>query len=97
MQPELAAFQRRFVQAIDGPVTGALAVYRNTVIHGAVEALRSNYPVVAQIVGDEKFEGLAVESPGSTLFKLAAAPTDALMATHPLMSDFDPIRTLGLR
>jgi len=61
LQPELAAFQRRFVQAIDGPVTGALAVYRNTVIHGAVEALRSNYPVVAQIVGEEMFEGIAVE------------------------------------
>lgn len=61
MQPDLTSFQRRFVRAIDGPVTGALAVYRNTVIHGAVEALRSNYPVVAQIVGDEMFEGVAVE------------------------------------
>ena len=61
MQPDLACFQRRFAQAIDGPVTGAIAVYRNTVIHGAVEALRSNYPVVAQIVGDELFEAMAVE------------------------------------
>ena len=26
-----------------------------------------------------------------------ATPTDALMATHPLMSDFDPLQTLGLR
>ena len=61
LQPDLACFQRRFVQAIDGPVTGAIAVYRNTVVHGAVEALRSNYPVVAQIVGDEMFEGIAIE------------------------------------
>jgi hypothetical protein len=61
LQPDLACFQRRCVQAIDGPVAGAMAVYRNTVIHGAVEALRSNYPVVAQIVGDEMFEGVAVE------------------------------------
>lgn len=61
MQPDLACFQRRFAQAIDGPVAGAIAVYRNTVLHGAVEALRSNYPVVAQIVGDEMFEGVAVE------------------------------------
>lgn len=61
MQPDLASFQRRFVRAIDGPATGALAVYRNTVIHGAVEALRSNYPVVAQIIGDEMFEGVVVE------------------------------------
>jgi hypothetical protein len=61
LQPDLACFQRRFARAIDGPVTGAMAVYRNTIIHGAVEALRSNYPVVAQIVGDEMFEGIAVE------------------------------------
>ena len=61
LQPDLASFQRRFVRAIDGPVTGAMAVYRNTVIHGAVEALKSNFPVVAQIVGDEMFEGIAVE------------------------------------
>lgn len=61
MQPDLATFQRRFVEAIDQPVTGPLAVYRNTVIHGAVEALGANYPVVAQIVGDEMFESVAVE------------------------------------
>ena len=61
LQPDLASFQRRFVRAIDSQATGALAVYRNTVIHGAVEALRSNYPVVAQIVGDEMLEGIAVE------------------------------------
>jgi hypothetical protein len=61
LQPDLASFQRRFVRAIDTPTTGALAVYRNTVIHGAVEALRSNYPVVAQVVGDEMFEGIAVD------------------------------------
>lgn len=61
MQPDLATFQRRFVEAIDQPVSGPLAVYRNTVIHGAVEALGANYPVVAQIVGDEMFDSIAVE------------------------------------
>jgi hypothetical protein len=59
--PDLATFQRRFAATIDQPVGGAMAVYRNTVIHGAVEALASNYPVVAQIVGEEMFEGIAVE------------------------------------
>ena len=59
--PDLIAFQRQFVAAIDAPATGAVAVYRNTVVHGAVEALRANYPVVEQIIGDEMFEGLAVE------------------------------------
>ena len=61
MLPDLIAFQRQFVAAIDRPATGPLAVYRNTVIHGAVEALRANYPVVEQIVGDEMFEAIAVE------------------------------------
>ncbi|HET7817072.1 MAG TPA: DNA-binding domain-containing protein [Sphingomicrobium sp.] len=61
MQPDLATFQRRFVEAIDQPVSGPLAVYSNTVVHGAVEALGANYPVVAQIVGEEMFESVAVE------------------------------------
>jgi hypothetical protein len=61
LQLELVSFQRRFVAAIDTPSAGPLAVYRNTVIHGAVEALRSNFPVVEQIVGEEMFEGIAVE------------------------------------
>ncbi|QNP43415.1 putative DNA-binding domain-containing protein [Sphingomonas daechungensis] len=61
MLPDLISFQRQFVGAIDNPATGALSVYRNTVIHGAVEALRSNFPVVEQIVGEEMFEGIAVE------------------------------------
>lgn len=61
MPPDLAAFQRQFASTIDQPVGGAMAVYRNTVIHGAVEALAANYPVVAQIVGEEMFEAIAVE------------------------------------
>ena len=61
MLPDLACFQRQFAATIDQPVAGAMAVYRNTVIHGAVEALAANYPVVAQIVGEEMFEGIAVE------------------------------------
>lgn len=76
LQPDLACFQRRFAQAIDGPVTGATAVYRNTVIHGAVEALRSNYPVVAQIVGDEMFEGVAVE------YSSANPPSSPVLALY---------------
>ena len=76
MRPELASFQRQFVAAIDRPADGALAVYRNTVIHGAVEALRSNYPVVEQIVGEEMFEGLAVE------FSAACPPRTPVLATY---------------
>jgi hypothetical protein len=58
---DLHQFQRDFAASIDRPATGAMAVYRNTVIHGAVEALRANYPVVEQIVGEEMFESVAVD------------------------------------
>lgn len=61
MQPDLIQFQRDFARALDLPARGAMAVYRNTVIHGAVEALRANYPVVEQIVGDEMFEHMAAD------------------------------------
>jgi hypothetical protein len=61
LQPELLHFQRRFAAALASPATGAMAVYRNTVLHGAVEALRGNYPVVEQILGAEMFEGVAVD------------------------------------
>lgn len=76
LQHNLDSFQRQFVQAIGGPVTGTLAVYRNTVTHGAVEALRSNYPVVAQIVGDEMFEGIAAE------YSSANPPASAVLALY---------------
>jgi len=61
LPPELLDFQRDFVGALDRPAHGAMAVYRNTVIHGAVEALRANFPVVEQIVGPEMFERVAVD------------------------------------
>jgi len=54
-------FQREFAAALDAPAQGAMAVYRNTVIHGSVEALRANYRVIEQIVGAEMFEAVAVD------------------------------------
>jgi hypothetical protein len=61
VQPELIHFQRDFASALDRPAQGPMAVYRNTVTHGAVEALRANYPVVEQIIGEEMFEHVAVD------------------------------------
>lgn len=61
MPPELLAMQAGFAAAIANPVAGAMAVYRNTVIRGAVEALRGNYPVVEQLVGEEMFQAVAVD------------------------------------
>lgn len=65
----LAAFQRRFAAALFADV-GALAaddvaaqpgfaVYRNTVMRGALDALAANYPTVVQIVGVAWFEEAA--------------------------------------
>lgn len=53
--------QSDFVEALDRPATGAVSVYRNTVIRGAVEALRANFPVVEQIVGPDMFQSIAVD------------------------------------
>lgn len=61
MPPDLLEFQRDFVQSIDQPAAGAMAVYRNTVLHGTVEALRANYPVVEQILGEDMFRSVAVD------------------------------------
>ena len=61
MPPELLDFQHEFAAALDRPAAGAMAVYRNTVLHGAVEALRSNYPVVEQILGTDMFDAVAVD------------------------------------
>lgn len=76
MLPDLAGFQRQFAATIVQPVGGAMAIYRNTVTHGAVEALAANYPVVAQIVGPEMFEGIAVE------FASACPPHTPILALY---------------
>ena len=61
LQRDLLAFQREFAAALDAPAEGALSVYRNTVLHGSVEALRANYRVVEQIVGADMFDAIAVD------------------------------------
>jgi hypothetical protein len=51
-------------------------VYRNTVIHGAVEALRANYPVVERILGNEMFDCLAADHAA------AFPPTSPILALY---------------
>src|SRR4051812_16858934 len=58
---DLLEFQRDLAAALDEPASGAMAVYRNTVIHGAVEALRANFPVTGRIVGPDMFQAIAVD------------------------------------
>ena len=76
MPPELLQFQRSFAAALDGTAGGAMAVYRNTVFHGAVEALRANFPVVEQIIGEEMFEHVAVD------FASTCPPRDPVLALY---------------
>jgi len=60
---DLANYQRDFVAALDGR-NGApqqIAVYRNTTIKGAVDAIADNYPTVALILGGEAFVMIATE------------------------------------
>lgn len=73
---ELRAFQRKFAAAISAPAAGRLRVYRNTVLHGAVEALRANYPVVTRLLGEEMFESLAVD------FASAHPPSSPILALY---------------
>jgi hypothetical protein len=58
---ELNRFQHTLAAMISQPVAGAMAIYRNTALSGAVEALRANYPVVAAVIGDQMFEAMAVD------------------------------------
>ena len=76
MLPDLLHFQRDFTAALDGPATGAMAVYRNTVFHGAVEALRANYPVIEQILGEEMFSYVVVD------FASSSPPRSPILALY---------------
>lgn len=76
MLPDLLNFQREFAAALDRPAIDAMAVYRNTLFHGAAEALRANYPVVEQIVGAEMFDALAVD------FAAAFPPRSPILALY---------------
>ena len=70
----VASFQAAFAQMLTDPPGAAgglcgalpelrgapgLAVYRNTVMRGCIDALQANYPTVAQLVGDEWFRAAA--------------------------------------
>ena len=54
---------RDFVAALGDaqPRNPTLAVYRNTAIKGAVDALADNYPTVAMILGEATFRALAAD------------------------------------
>ena len=69
--PELLDFQDAFVEALrgdrarlspwlpNGAGEAGLAVYRNTIAKGCVDALAANFPTVLSMVGDEWFRAAA--------------------------------------
>lgn len=62
MKPQtLAEFQDSFSQMLreTGPLPPGLAVYRNTVIKGWVDALQANYPAACRLVGEQFFREAA--------------------------------------
>jgi hypothetical protein len=69
-------FHEAFAAAIANPVDGPLAIYRNTVTAGAVEALAANYPVVRALIGDEMFAAVAVDHAA------AHPPTEPVLALY---------------
>ena len=61
--PDLANFQRQFAAALiragDAAEPAGMAVYRNTGLKGAIDALEANYPAVRRLLGSERFEPVA--------------------------------------
>ncbi|WP_165184834.1 DNA-binding domain-containing protein [Caulobacter soli] len=87
---ELGRFQDAFVTALAGrtaaPITAwlpddadqppGLAVYRNTIAKGCVDALAANFPTVASLVGDDWFRAAAA------LFAAEHPPASAALAAY---------------
>lgn len=103
--PELLAFQDAFVAALGGDVEPlsawcegdapppGLAVYRNTIAKGCVDALAENFPTVRALTSDEWFGGVAL------LFSRESPPGHAALhdygATFPAwLERFAPAREL---
>ena len=97
--PDLASFQRDFAAALmldgDAAVTfgsQAFAVYRNTSARGAVEALRSAYPTVDMLVGEEMFTQVALDfrkeqPPAGPVLSDYGAGFAAFLARQPWMCE----------
>jgi Putative DNA-binding domain len=73
---EFRYFHQSFAAKISRPVDGPIAIYRNTALSGAVDALHANYPVVARMVGTSMFDAIAVD------FASAAPPQSPVLATY---------------
>ncbi len=106
MSPSLATFQDAFARALLDPDAVPLdprvarlaaqpgfAVYRNTVMKGAIDALQANYPAVTRLVGEEWFRAAAA------IFVRAAPPARATLLCYgerfaEFLAGFGPAREL---
>lgn len=94
----LAAFQDRFAAALADPANDTLppafAVYRNTTLKGAIDALAANYPAVQRLVGEEWFRA------GAAVFARAAPPRTPMLVEYgagfaEFLATFPPAAELG--
>jgi len=104
---QLRRFQDAFAYALLEPETAAgrapdiaalvhqpgFAIYRNTVIKGCIDALQSNYPAVARLVGDEWFRAAA------SIYARANLPTHPALVQYGegfegFLSGFEPAAEL---
>lgn len=92
---ELHNFQHYFLNVIDsGPALplSPLAIYRNTSLAGACQALADNYPVVRELVGEALFEALAVDHaracpPHTPVLALYGQEFPGWLARQPIASE----------
>jgi len=98
----LHAFQDAFVEALYDPEATALSmlaeqpgftVYRNTVMKGAIDALRANFPTVERLVGSQWMVAAA------SIHGRQTPPSDARLLHHggafpAFLDEFEHARTL---
>ena len=104
--PDAAAFQRAFAQTIlavrpSRDMPPAFAVYRNTWLQGLLDALGSNYPTVAMIVGDDIFKAVALEfarahPPATPVLAMYGAEFPDFLASHELGHKIPYLRDVAM-
>jgi len=97
--PDLAHFQDAFAEALLAPEpegrlarAPGFAVYRNTCVHGIVEALRAAYPTVDCLLGEEGFTAAALgfraeQPPASPVLSRYGAAFPGFLARQPWTSE----------
>jgi hypothetical protein len=72
-----SAFQRGFLAGVTGPSEhSTMAVYRNTVVKGCIDALEANFPAVVRLVGRDWFRSVAA------VYVTAEPPCDPRLFTY---------------